>query len=137
MLADDNARWHSHPRQQDRLPPSINELLVLTPKSARFSPLVHTSDGPTPTPASSSSSMRSSIDWPPRSPRHLGQPDLLGRLAPLRALVVEALEFVLQDLQSLETVGNLDAELADAVIDEKIQEGGQRAVGIPEQPDVR
>jgi hypothetical protein len=28
MLADDNARWHSHPRQQDRLPPSINEHLV-------------------------------------------------------------------------------------------------------------
>ena len=28
MLADDNARWHSNPRQQDRLRPSINEHLV-------------------------------------------------------------------------------------------------------------
>ena len=28
MLADDNARWHSHPRRQDRPSPSINELFV-------------------------------------------------------------------------------------------------------------
>jgi hypothetical protein len=29
MLADDNASWHSRTRQQDRLPPSIDEHLVL------------------------------------------------------------------------------------------------------------
>jgi hypothetical protein len=28
MLADDNARWHSHPQQQARVAPSINEHLV-------------------------------------------------------------------------------------------------------------